>query len=81
MKITNPNPYQGILDEIFERGGDTYNTYVIRVRLSTHNSTNTTNVIYVGGDPGYYDYDFYEGEEVELLGWINIEDVVVPEIT
>ena len=70
------NAYDAVTDKIFEIAGDMTN-YIVHVR--TTNLGDATVLLYQ--DSNYdmvYDTDWYEGGDVELLGFIPVEDVVVP---
>lgn len=70
------NPYDAVTDKIFEIAGYMTN-YIVRVR--TTNLGDATVLLYEDSDYDMvYDTDWYEGGDVELLGFIPVEDVVVP---
>ena len=82
MKIdtTNKDPYQAVVDVIRELtkedGIEYYTDRIVRIRTTISGESNE----YLGvNDSGYYwEGDWYEGGEVELLGFIDVEDIKVP---
>ena len=80
MKIgAKGDAYQAVIDEIIRREGYTGEDYIVRLNGEY---TGVQNVVMAGdGEGGYcFDTDWYEGGDVELLGYIKLDDVKVMDL-
>lgn len=82
IDITNKSPYQAVIDAITDLDKEDGLTVeccrIVRIRTTVLGEDNE----FLGVDGGgyYWDNDWYEGGEVELLGFIRLNEVKVPEI-
>ena len=80
IDISNKNPYEAVIDTICEltkeNGYEVIADRIVRIKTTILGESNE----YLGvDDNGYYFInDWYEGGEVELLGFIDVDDVVIP---
>ena len=64
------------MDAILQECGMGYDTYLLHIRTG---NIGEENIIFRYGDFGEeYDTDWYEGGELELLGWIRLYDLKIP---
>ena len=77
--VTNGDTYKAVIDEIIRREGYTGEDYIVRLNGGY---TGVQNVVMTGDGMGGYcfDTDWYEGGEVELLGYIKLDDVKVTDL-
>ena len=83
MKIDKgDNPYKAVVDVIREltkeNGYECMFDRIIRIRTTILGESNE--LLLVDNDDYVFVTDWYEGGEVELLGFINVDDVEVPPI-
>lgn len=77
---TSKNPYTAVVDVIREltkkNGYECMSERIVRIKTTVLGESNELLLI---DDFDYiWENDWYEGGEVELLGWIDIDDVEVP---
>ena len=77
---TSKNPYTAVVDVIREltkkNGYECMSERIVRIKTTVLGESNELLLI---DDFDYiWENDWYEGGEVELLGWIDIDDVDVP---
>ena len=83
MKIDKgDNPYKAVVDVIREltkeKGYECMFDRIVRIRTTILGESNE--LLLVDNDDYVFVTDWYEGGEVELLGFINVDDVEVPPI-
>lgn len=83
MKIDKgDNPYRAVIDVIREltkeNGYECMFDRIVRIRTTILGESNE--LLLVDNDDYVFETDWYEGGEVELLGFINVDDVEVPSI-
>ena len=80
IDISTLNPYQAMINTIRvltkENGYECMSDRIVRIRTTVLGESNE----YLGINNGeyYWENDWYEGGEVELLGFINVDDITVP---
>ena len=80
IDISVKNPYEAVIDAIRELskkdGCECMSDRIVRVKTTNLGESNE----YLGcNDSGYYwENDWYEGGDVELLGYIDVQDIDVP---
>lgn len=80
INITKKNPYDAVADYIVEQN-QLYPHCAYAVRIKTTVLGESVELLYDDG-PDWtipvwtWENDWYEGGEVELLGWIPIDDIV-----
>ena len=83
MKIDKGNnPYKAVIDVIREltkeNGYECMFDRIVRIRTTILGESNE--LLLVDHDDYVFENDWYEGGEVELLGFIDVDDVEVPSI-
>lgn len=80
MKINiKGSPYDSVIEAIVKKTGSFTDTYIVRLKTST---LGEETVLMMPNGMWYdFDTDWYEGGEIELLGFIRLQDVVVPQLT
>lgn len=81
MKIdTNGNPYNSVIEAIVKRTESFTDTYVVKLRTTV---LGENIVLMIPNGYGWYEFDtdWYEGGEIELLGYISLQDIAIPQIT
>lgn len=82
--VNGPDPYNAVANKIRELtkdelGIEHIGTYIVCIKTTTLSfPTNELMLWDCETDDYYFDNDWYEGGEVELLGFIELEDVNVP---
>lgn len=84
VDISKKSPYVAVIDLIREmtkeNGCECMFDRIVRIRTTTLGESNEL-LIFDGEDADYYwQSDWYEGGEVELLGFIDVDDVEVPKL-
>lgn len=80
IDISKTDPYTAVADEIrkiTKKNGYEYMAErIVRIRTTVLGESNE----YLGVENGeyYWENDWYEGGEVELLGFIDVDDIDVP---
>lgn len=80
IDISKKDPYTAVVDVIRElakkNGCECMCDRIVRIRTTVLGESNE----YLGIDNNdyYWENDWYEGGEVELLGFIDVDDVDVP---
>lgn len=80
IDIRNKNPYDAVIDVIRELtkedGHECMFERLVRIRTTVLGESNE----YLGvNDTDYYwNNDWYEGGDVEMLGFVDIEDIDIP---
>lgn len=83
IDISKKDPYTAVTDVIREltkkNGYECMFDRIVRIRTTTLGESNE----YLGVSNGnyYWENDWYEGGEVELLGFIDVEDIEVPPLS
>lgn len=85
VDISKKSPYEAVIDLIREmtkeNGYEYISDRIVRIRTTTLGESNEL-LIFDGEDEDYYwQNDWYEGGEVELLGFIDVDNVKVPELS
>lgn len=73
----NTSPYDAVVEEVVKRAGSYCDTYIVRLKTAL---LGESTVVMSPNGYGWYDFDtdWYEGgDEVELLGFIKLEDIDV----
>ena len=82
--MRNNDPYKTVIDEI-RRLSTTDGVEIVSDKIVRIKTGDTITNEYLGFDGGEGEYffidDWYEGGDVELLGFVNIEDIDVPALT
>ena len=79
IDISILNPYQAMINTIRvltkENGYECMCDRIVRIRTTVLGESNE----YLGVSNGdyYWENDWYEGGDVELLGFINVDDIIV----
>lgn len=81
IEIKNHNPYQSLIDVVREltkdeNGYEFIRTYILLIKTGTLGED--TIIMTPDGDDYRFDYDWWEGGDVELLCIMPFDDVVVP---
>ena len=84
VDISKKSPYVAVIDLIREmtkeNGCECMFDRIVRIRTTILGESNEL-LIFDGEDADYYwQSDWYEGGEVELLGFIDVDDVEVPKL-
>ena len=80
IDISKKDPYTAVVDTIREltmkNGYECMFDRIVRLRTTVLGESNE----YLGVDDGgyYWENDWYEGGEVELLGFVDVDDIQVP---
>lgn len=82
IDISKQNPYDAVVDVIREitreDGFELMCDRIVRIRTSVLGESNE--LLLVEDGLYYWETDWYEGGDVELLGVINVDDVSIPPI-
>ena len=77
---TSKNPYTAVVDVIREltkkNGYECMSERIVRIKTTVLGESNE--LLLIDNFDYIWENDWYEGGEVELLGWIDIDDVEVP---
>lgn len=85
MKIDtrNKNPYTAVIDVIREltkeNGYECMFERIVRIKTTTLGESNE--LLLVDNGDYVWETDWYEGGEVELIGFIDVDDVHVPNLS
>lgn len=78
IAIKDNDPYNSVAEKVVRLSGNGMDAFVVRLRTSELGECVT---IMVPVDMWYkFDYDWYEGGDVELLGFIRVQDIKLPEL-
>ena len=79
----NKDPYTAVIDIIREmtrkNGYECMSDRIVRIKTTTLGERNE--LLLIDGDDYCWEYDWYEGGQVELLGFIDVDKVKVPRFT
>ena len=78
IDITNKSPYRAVIDKIreltTEDGCELITQFIVRIKTTILGESNEL-LLYDNNNEYYFDSDWYEGGEVELLWFVDIEDI------
>lgn len=82
IDISNKSPYEAVIDVIRElTREDRCEVMADRiVRIKTTILGESNEILCVNDDGYYFLNDWYEGGEVELLGFVDVENIVIPQM-
>lgn len=72
--------YDAVADEVLRQSGGMYTTYIIDLWTSNLGGERVLLMPTGDGQDFEFDTDWYEGGDVELLGWAFLDDVFVPRV-
>jgi len=80
IDISKKNPYEAVIDVIreltMENGCECMFERVVRIKTTILGESNE--LLLLDDLDYYWENDWYEGGEVELLGFIDVDDIDVP---
>ena len=78
IDISKKSPYEAVIDKIHELTGNSMFEYLVRLKTTILGESNE--LLMIDKDEHCWEHDWYEGGEVELLGFIDIEEINVPKM-
>ena len=82
IDISNKNPYDAVIEVIREMtmidGCECMNERIVRIKTTVLGESNE--LLRINDFDYYWENDWYEGGDVELIGFIDIDDVEVKKI-
>jgi len=77
--IINGSPYDSVIEAIVKKTRSFTDTYIVRIKTTV---LGEETVLMIPNGIWYdFDTDWYEGGEIELLGFIRLQDVEIPLLT
>lgn len=80
IDVSEKHAYEAVADEVLKQSGGAYTDYIIDLWTSNLGRDRVILSPAGNGNDFEFDTDWYEGGEVELIGWSFLDSVTVPEI-
>ena len=82
IDTSKKDPYKAVIDTIreltMENGCESIFERIVRIKTTVLGKSNE--LLLVDGADYYWQNDWYEGGQVELIGFVNVDDVEVPRL-
>lgn len=82
IDITDKGPYEAVIDAVREIArtvnGGIFADKIVRIRTTVLGESNELMLADIDTGGYLWENDWYEGGDVELLGFIDLDDLIVP---